>query len=120
MRNRAYVFPVNVSGAFLQLPSVSATLYLLVSNIMHRQYEDARKLMASLQTDRAFGKEESYTLGLSGGEHGVRSDAVETGLRLAFDGPTHPRDASPDFHACMLHLALALRYNPAKLPFKAD
>ena len=37
-----------------------------------------------------------------------------------FEGSTHPRDASPDFHACMLHLALAPRYSTAKLPFKAE
>jgi len=79
VRNRAYVFPVNVSGAFLQLPSVAATLYLLTSYLAHRQYADASKLMASLQTDNALGREESYTLGLIEGEYSGQS-GVETGL----------------------------------------
>ena len=48
MRSRYFLYPVHISGAFLQTPSLSSALYLTWLRLLHRQV----KITETIAVDR--------------------------------------------------------------------
>jgi hypothetical protein len=53
------MFPVHVSASFLQPPTLSASLYLLLLRFLHRDYTEVAQLTAAISTDAALTSDET-------------------------------------------------------------
>ncbi len=56
---KTFVFPVHVSGLFLEPGTLASSLYLLVLRLMARDYSGAVSLIGSIGTDSRMSEEES-------------------------------------------------------------
>ena len=59
---RFYIYPVHLSGAFLQARSLAASLYLILIHMIRRNYSNAAKLISVCFTDTKFSKEERWIM----------------------------------------------------------
>eukprot|EP00951_Prasinocladus_malaysianus_P045867 scaffold620803_cov47-Prasinocladus_malaysianus.AAC.1 len=55
---RHYYFPVHASRRLLEMPTLGASLYLLVFNFLQRRYQDVCASAVSCTSDTALSPEE--------------------------------------------------------------
>ena len=89
---RAFVFPVHVSGLFLEPGSLASALYLLVLRLIARDYEGAVALIGSITTDAKMTAEEKQIFKL---------------LAPASSALLH--STAPDLHAIRQRIFIALK-----------
>ena len=98
---RFYIYPVHLSGAFLQSPSLSATIYLVLVHLMRRAYFAASRWASHCFTDVPLSQEESWLLQC------VKQSAID--------------DQHPDAQAVRLKMALVCFSSGAvELPWDAS
>jgi len=89
MEQRYYLYPIHTSWTFLNPPTLSATLYLILLRVLHRNYASAFERIESCSVDVPFTNEEQW----------IWSQFERT-----------MEDFHPDAHACRLKLCLAVQY----------
>ena len=90
------MYPVHVSNSFLQAPTLSSALYLVLLRFLHRAYEDVSLLTSSVATDTELTPEESQ---------------IFQNLKSTL------RDFHPDAHACRVKLSLMVMDSPMICPW---
>lgn len=80
------LLPVHVSLSFIQTPTLSSALYLLLLRFLARDYNDVQRLVSSVSTDTELTIEEE----------------------CIFSAISQVRDGHPNAHAARLHVSLAL------------
>jgi hypothetical protein len=100
VQTRFYIYPVHLSGTFLQTQSLASAFYLVLLFLMKREYEAAARLMSSCFTDTAFSTEEKWVMKL------IRATAED--------------DKHPDAHAVRLRLALVCYECGEEVPWKVE
>eukprot|EP01059_Diplonema_ambulator_P000956 TRINITY_DN1073_c1_g4_i1.p1 TRINITY_DN1073_c1_g4~~TRINITY_DN1073_c1_g4_i1.p1 ORF type:complete len:4122 (+),score=1331.11 TRINITY_DN1073_c1_g4_i1:86-12451(+) len=93
MEQRMYSYPVHVSNSFLVSSGLGPTLYLLLVNLLSRNYEVAYRLADGVCTDTQLGADEQWIFD-------------QLGKSMT--------DFHPDAAACRLQLSLAVMYSPVK------
>jgi hypothetical protein len=79
-----YLYPIHVSGCFLQMSSFSAALYMVVLCLMRREYEQASELLSSCSSNGPFTPEEKWiTAHLKSTSHDSHPNAHALRLRFA-------------------------------------
>ncbi|KOO20988.1 hypothetical protein Ctob_000046 [Chrysochromulina tobinii] len=94
-QTKYFSYPIHVSNAFLQPPSLASALYLLVLRIQARDYAGASTLIGSISTDGAMTKEEEQIFNLLG----------------------VLKDGHPDLHAVRIKIMLAEADAQIRLPW---
>ncbi|KAK3255594.1 hypothetical protein CYMTET_35231, partial [Cymbomonas tetramitiformis] len=92
---RYYLYAVHVSRRFLVMPTLAATLYLVLMRFLNKQYSVVFRLADSLVSDTGLSPEEQQIFS-----------------QLAF----LQRDTSPDAHACRLKITLATEASRQLMP----
>ena len=92
-----FLYPVHVSGTFLQAGSLSASLYLLVLHLTQRNFLRAATLASSIGTDSALSAEERQLFDL------LASKSVDSG--------------HPDFYAVRAKVVLSLSDADEPIPW---
>lgn len=90
MEVRYYVLPIHTSKTFLSPPTLSASLYLILLKLLHRDYAAAFRQIEACSVDTPFTSEEGWVW--------VQLERTLT-------------DSHPDAHACRLKLTLAVQYS---------
>ena len=93
---RHYLYPVHISKRFLVLPSLAASLSLLVFKVLHRCYEDAVRLAGSCISDTPLSVEEAQI------------------WRVLEDIGS---DTHPDAVGCRLHISRATSGSTMRVPW---
>jgi hypothetical protein len=63
VKTRFFLYPLHPSGAFLQPPSLAATLYLVALRMLHREYPVTSRLISTCATDVPFTDDELVGVG---------------------------------------------------------
>ena len=90
------MYQVHVSNSFLQAPTLSSALYLLILRFFYRAYEDVSLLSSSVATDTELTPEEAQ---------------IFTHLKSTMS------DFHPDAHACRARIALVVMDSPMICPW---
>lgn len=88
VQSRVFVYAMHTCGEFLQISSLSSTLYLLMLRLMSRDYQQAAELLATIAPDTTLTQEQVFLVDM------IRRTA---------------QDCHPDAHACRLKLAHAVK-----------
>ena len=90
------MYSVHVSNSFLQAPTLSSALYLLLLRFLYRAYEEVSLLSSSVATDADLTPEEAQIF-----EH----------LQVTVN------DFHPDAHACRARISLVVMDSPMVCPW---
>lgn len=97
METRFYSYPIHSSHTFLLPPSLSSTLYLILTSLLSRKYTAAMELIVGCNVDVKFTDEEKWIF-----------DQLEKTLD----------DRHPNACACRIRLSLGVAYSDNKVPWK--
>ncbi|GLE02887.1 hypothetical protein PINS_up011751 [Pythium insidiosum] len=97
METRFYSYPIHSSRTFLLPPSLSSTLYLILTNMLTRRYSDAMEWIKGCNVDVRFTDEEQW----------IFNQFVKT-----LD------DRHPSACACRIRLSLSIAYSENKAPWR--
>lgn len=97
METRFYSYPIHSSHTFLLPPSLSSTLYLILTSLLSRNYAAAMEMIVGCNVDVKFTDEEKWIF-----------DQLEKTLD----------DRHPNACACRIRLSLGVAYSDNKVPWK--
>ena len=97
MDSRYFLYDVHTSLTFLRAPTLAARLYLVLLQLLTRQYASAFQLLDACHVDTAF-------------------TAAEKWIFAQFDRAND--DKHPDAHAVRLRAALAIAHSDNTLPYE--
>lgn len=84
VKTRFYLYPLHPSGAFLQPPSLAATLYLVALRMLHREYHATSRLISTCSTDVPFSDDEMWGIeNFKEAKDDAHPDAIACRLRLS-------------------------------------
>lgn len=97
METRFYSYPIHSSHTFVLPPSLSSTLYLILTSLLARNYAAAMELIVGCNVDVLFTEEEKW---------------IFEQLARTLD------DRHPNACACRIRLSLGVAYSDNKVPWK--